>query len=41
MIVREGMEAAEANAGGILTIALTAFFKVYEMVTFSLIFSWR
>lgn len=34
MIVRKGMEAAEANAGGILTIALTAFFKVYEMVTF-------
>jgi hypothetical protein len=34
MIVRKGMEAAEANAGGILTIALTALFKVYEMVTF-------
>jgi hypothetical protein len=34
MIGNKKMEAAEANAGGILTIALTAFFKVYEMVTF-------
>ncbi len=34
MIGNKRMEAAEANAGGILTIALTAFFKVYEMITF-------
>lgn len=34
MIGNKKMEAAEANAGGILTIALTALFKVYEMVTF-------